>query len=404
MTVVEFFACSPIENMISCFSLNPDKVIFIGNGRRVRRRVKSYEAIAKRLGMDVVFEFKCVMQNSVNKICDALIEIVETEADCCFDLTGGNELALVAMGKVYQMYDGERHLQMQRFNIETGRIIDCDDDGELPATHMGILLNGAENVALHGGKVVQSTRLDDISFAEDIAMLWELCKRKALLWNSSINKLGELLAVSHHENSGKRAVIDKRRCSGLVNFHQKLEAVKDFVGNLCEVGMVTAVKDNAEEFSFAYKNPIVKKCLLKAGNVLELKALLLASTVRDKNGEKLYNDCLSGVVIDWDGKKDENGFEGTVNEIDLLLMRGFMPIFISCKNGGVDDSELYKLSSVAEMFGGKYAKKALIVTDFNRRGASKSYFLKRASDMGIKVIEGVNKMTDKAFAEQLSKI
>lgn len=404
MTVVEFFSCSPIENMISCFSLKPDKVIFVGDGRRMKRRVKAYESLAKRLGINSVFEYRSVTQNSVNRICDVLIEIVETEGDCCFDLTGGSELALVAMGKVYQFYVGERHLQMQRFNISTGKLIDCDDDGEVPATHMTVKLNVEENVALHGGKVVQRLKYDALRDKDDICTLWEICKRKASYWNSCINKLGELLAVSHYEEAGNRAVIDTARCRSLPGFIKKYEEVKDFVLQLSSKGLIKNVKETSTEFSFTYKNASVKKCLSKAGNVLEYKALILASELEYADGGKIYTDSASGVLIDWDGTKEESGFEGTVNEIDLLLMRGFAPVFISCKNGGVDDYELYKLSSVANEFGGKYAKKVLLVTELNKRGRAKEYFLQRAADMDIRVIQGVNKMTDKQFAQQLAKI
>lgn len=403
MTVVEFFACSPIENMISCFSLKPDKVIFVGDGRRMKRRVKAYEELARRLGINACFEFRSVVQNSVNKICDVLIEIVETERDCCFDLTGGSELALVAMGRVFQLYEGERHLQMQRFNIATGRLIDCDNDGEVPAMHMAVSLKVEESVALHGGRVVQRLRTETLTDREDILALWEICKKKAAYWNTGVNMLGELLAFSHYEDGGSRAVIDIRRCNGAPGFLKKFEAVKDFVSELARNGLLKNVKENDAQLSFSYKNASVKKCLSKAGNVLEYKALLLAEKL-EKDGEKVYNDCAGGVLIDWDGVKAADGFEGTVNEIDLVLMRGYVPVFISCKNGGVDDSELYKLSSVANEFGGKYAKKVLLATDLNKRGRARDYFLQRASDMDIRVISGANRMTDKEFAEQLLKI
>lgn len=404
MTVVEFFACSPIENMISCFSLKPDKVIFIGEGRRMKRRVAAYENLARRLGIDAVFEYKSADQSSVNKICTALVEIVEQERDCCFDLTGGNELALVAMGRVFQLYEGERHLQMQRFDINTGKIADCDDDGEVPALQMGVALTGAEYIALHGGKVTHCVKIESGASPEDIDALWSICRKNPARWNKDVNRLGDLSAITRREDGGRRAVIDKAKCSALPGCAQKLVAVKSFVEGLEKASLVRDVRDTPLEYSFAYKSPIVKTCLQKAGSVLERKALLLASKLKDSGGKSFYNDCVSAVVIDWDGSVDSTGFEGTVNEIDLLLMRGFVPAFVSCKNGGVDDSELYKLSAVAERFGGAYAKKALLLSGFNKSGPARKYFLQRASDMGIRVITDADKLSDKAFARELAKI
>ena len=43
----------------------------------------------------------------------------------------------------------------------------------------------------------------------------------------------------------------------------------------------------------------------------------------------------------------------TKNEIDVMLMRGVVPVFVSCKNGAVKMDELYKLDTVAQRFGGR---------------------------------------------------
>ena len=53
-------------------------------------------------------------------------------------------------------------------------------------------------------------------------------------------------------------------------------------------------------------------------------------------------------------------FQKSKNEIDVLLMKDMIPIFISCKNSSFLPEELYKLSAVAKHFGGEYAKKVLV--------------------------------------------
>ena len=45
------------------------------------------------------------------------------------------------------------------------------------------------------------------------------------------------------------------------------------------------------------------------------------------------------------------------NEIDVIALEGYTPIFISCKNGNVDKMAFYELDTVAKRFGGKYVKK-----------------------------------------------
>ena len=54
-----------------------------------------------------------------------------------------------------------------------------------------------------------------------------------------------------------------------------------------------------------------------------------------------------------------------------MLMRGVIPVFVSCKNGAVDSNELYKLNTVADRFGSIYAKKIIAATYLGKMGFRK---------------------------------
>ena len=103
--------------------------------------------------------------------------------------------------------------------------------------------------------------------------------------------------------------------------------------------------------SFNFKNRSVQQCLLKSGVLLELYITIIAESI-EENGQKIYNDVMMGAQIDWDGIKSPMSGIDVANEIDVVLMRGLRPIFISCKNGSFLPEELYKLSAVAKHFGG----------------------------------------------------
>ena len=93
-----------------------------------------------------------------------------------------------------------------------------------------------------------------------------------------------------------------------------------------------------------------------------------------------------GVGIDWDGVVHDpvRRVAETRNEIDVVLMHGTTPLFISCKNGNIGEEELYKLNTVARRFGGPYAKKMLIATDLDRKSPTANRaFIQRAWDMDI---------------------
>ena len=82
-------------------------------------------------------------------------------------------------------------------------------------------------------------------------------------------------------------------------------------------------------------------------------------------------------------------------------MHGTVPVFISCKNGAVGDEELYKLNTVAHRFGNAYVKKVLVATTLGKATVSRQYFLERAKDMRITIVDNVHEMTAKEFEKKL---
>ena len=92
--------------------------------------------------------------------------------------------------------------------------------------------------------------------------------------------------------------------------------------------------------------------------------------------------CEAGVHIDWDGKRSERD---VLNEIDVIAIKGNVPIFISCKNGRLGKTQslhaLYELDTVTSRFGGKYAKMIMIAP----QGLYSETDFLRAEEMGIEV-------------------
>ena len=171
-------------------------------------------------------------------------------------------------------------------------------------------------------------------------------------------------------------------------------------------GLIENLQNTEQALSFSYKSRQIRALLVKAGTVLELVTYLAAKNVKTASGRYLYNDARTGVVLDWDGNihADNPSFPDTENEIDVLLVRGMIPVFISCKNGSTDENELYKLSAVAEHFGAKFARKALIATDLQKNYTSLARFNDRAREMGITVIDGVHKMTAGEFSRHIGAL
>lgn len=400
MTIVESFEKAPIENMISVLAARPEKVIFLGDAAQMRGPVQKYREILKKKGIETEVLLKGIQKNNLNNILTVISNLVEEEEELIFDVTGGEDLVLLAFGMIYERYKEKKHLKMQRFNINSGKIIDCDYDNEVSFADtfcMGI----DELIALYGGVVVpeeEAPMIDEPLSVVD--KVWNLARRNGTKWNKVHSYLKELerkADVSEELLEVRMEFSDIKQDIG--EFQKKYQEVTTLLTEFDRAGLVTELLIEDDNVYYKYKNTFVKRCLSNSGDVLEMKCFCEALALREK-GKPYFNDCCVGVTIDWDGiihSKDEN-WKDTTNEIDVILMRGLIPTFVSCKNGKIGEEELYKLNTVAEKFGGKYAKKMLIATKLERDNyVAKMAYMRRAEDMGIKIIPNAGEMTDEEW-------
>ncbi|MCM1363536.1 MAG: hypothetical protein NC122_03425 [Faecalibacterium sp.] len=411
MVYIEFFDNDAIENICSSIAASPDKVYLLGNnGKQLNVHAERYHNLFLGKGAEIDFIPMLVNKNSLSDLVSVLSKIVETESECCFDLTGGEDLCLVAMGIVFEKYP-EKNIQMHRFNIGNNTLLDCDGDGNKILSSPEMNLSVVENIKAFGGDVVfEDTKengtygwiLTD-SFKRDVETMWEIiCSgTNPGAWNTQINVFEVAEAYCCDDNDLTTVAPLKELKENLKNLKEKKPYVyiHNIINQLAKYGLAY-VNENETTLSIEYKNPQVKKCLTKAGQVLELIVYLRALAATDKNGNAVYSDVMTGVYIDWDGEihTDDGGYD-TENEIDVMMMHNLVPVFVSCKNGEIKMEELYKLNTVANRFGGKYAKKILVASALGFNDAAK-YLRQRAKDMNINIIEPIG-MKESAFIKAL---
>ncbi len=411
MTYIEFFDKNVVENICTSLVKPPERVILIGDkGSVLEKHAARYRRLLQTRGHQVEFLWRSVNKNNMGSILSVLSELVETYDNCLFDLTGGDELYLVAVGVISQMYR-DKNIQMHRVNVRNGSITDCDQDGVTLQENPRLTLSVEENIRLYGGDIVY----EDIKpggtyrwemtneFHVDIATMWEICRENVRQWNGQINVLAAAetagtrspdgLTVTAHA-SALRSVLKRREEDDML--------VWRIMEGLYEWGLITQYSWDEETLCVQYKNEQVKRCLVKAGQALEMRIYQACLLARDKEGNYIYDDVMNGVRIDWDGKIQESGGFDTENEIDVMLTHGIVPVFVSCKNGQVTMEELYKLNTVAERFGGKYAKKVLVATALEAENTSDEYFRQRAKDMNIRIVEGVQEKTGQELTKLVS--
>lgn len=383
---IEFFDQEPIENLITCLNFKMDKVIYLGYADVMTKEAKELTRINL---LDICsvrdVDFVEVSKKNLKKILEAFERILRNEKRqgnrCFFDLTGGEDLILAAMGKFSDSYK----LSMHCFNIseneinvlnhwETEGITEC-----VERQHIKLTLD--DFIQLHGGKIkynyqkITEQDLNNMEFISDVKKLWEIARENPRRWNC----LSMLLSQAEYpeEYDICKAVLStakvRAEADRLNNFITYREFC-DYLKQLQELELLHYKKKDQYDFSVYFKSNAVRECLVDAGKILELH------TYYEYKESNIYDDCRIGVHIEWDAFFDDA--DCVVNEVDVLLLKGNIPFFISCKNGRVDQMALYELDTVAARFGGKYAKKQLVA---GQKVAS--CYVNRAREMGIEVLD-----------------
>ncbi len=405
MTVVEFFDKNAIENVFGVFGGNVDKVVFVGDsGKKLENAISIYREIAEKRGKNIEFTKKTANRNNLLSIVEALNIIVKENEECAFDLTGGDDLYLVAVGIVYSQ--NPEKVQLHRYNVNSGKFLDCDADGNIINSYPA-KITVEENIKIYGGKILYDEREDatyrwDLNpdFVCDLIKMRKICLEDNRLWNLQMTVLGELM----YKNDGLEVVVDKEAAVHILD-NKKIKPVFDenLLKSLENARLISNLKIGSKVIEFRFKNEQIKRCLTKAGQILELYVTVCAMECENIDGTPVYNDVICGAVLDWDGKYEE-GKVNIDNEIDVMLMKDFVPVFISCKNGDVRVDELYKLEAVAKRFGGKYAKKVLVAPELDKLGASGESICARAAELDIQVIYDCDTVSQEEFIESLCKI
>lgn len=394
MTYIEFFDKDVCENICSSLVNPPERVILIGDNKKLlEKHAYRYGEVLRSKGFDIEFLYRSVNKNQIQSIITALTNIIEEYDDCVFDLTGGDELYLTAVGILFERFK-DKNLQMHRINIRNGMIMDCDCDGNTIETDSIIPLSIEEYLRLYGGNIVYNEQKSegtyqwclDEEFIDDVFVMWSVCKKDVRLWNTQIAVFANAFELSGNVNGTLSISIPVDILKEKLKSGGSYICIKSIVNALKKYGLMT-LSEQSGVLHISFKSKQVQRCLTKAGQVLELIVYISALNATEKDGSKSYSDVMTSVQIDWDGNiHTQTNACDTQNEIDVMMMHGLIPIFVSCKNGAVDMNELYKLNTVAERFGGTYSKKVLITTALDDSLQSE-YLRARAKDMNIRLVE-----------------
>ncbi len=389
MTLVEFLDANAIHNILSTLLLSPARVILFGED------AEALTLCMHRLGklltarkLHAQIEILHVPSKNYDVLFSQLETLVMRYPDCVFDLTGGDTEVLVAMGAISQKHGIPMHLTDPASSTLRPFSSAFPYPPLLPAA-----LSIREHASLYGGKMTEALLPPPSeAFWKDVLAVWSVSRQDTARWNLAISALHVFCPPEEMGGTIRYADL-KARLSP-----KKEAALIDILRALAANGCLSHFRADPSRLFFRLKSEAVQTAMKKEGAVLELYTYYAACVFSSANCP--YTDGACGVMLDWSAAPPSFWKDDVRNEIDVFLMQGVTPILISCKNGLVDADELYKLSVVADRFGGNYCRCAVVLTK-HRPDPS---FLARAKELGIQIIPAAHTLSPAVLFDKISAL
>ncbi len=299
-----------------------------------------------------------------------LLAVVRDYPGCVFDFTGGRDLVLLIAGMCFsEMCLPGFYIDLYRERFLSLR--GCEDLAKtfaLPAFSAEDIF-AMTGAALDGYGHFHTVGINE-AFERDILAVFGLVLKSPRAWS-------ELVAFMQGLCSGFPAnaltVEGPRRGKSGRN---AVRANPVLLEALQKAGVLTQLRFSRHRVEISFKSALHRKCLLIEGVWLELYCYVTAR----RGGA--FNDVRTSVVVDWDGVL--GGSDNAKNEIDVFLVRGVTPVFISCKMSLPTAQALSEIRLLATRFGGA-GSRAVVLTAGSLAENHKALYT-RAQELDIQLL------------------
>lgn len=393
--LVELYDEDMSENLISLSLRGYDRVVFMcfsESGPDSRRRSLIESVIRRRRGIGT--DFWEVKERSVDAAYSTLCALLHGEGHYCIDLTGGDELYIAATGMLIKERSAKGanaagepvslsvhscSIPARREDLQFGRFPDARDKPAAFTFEDVITLNGGR--MLEEGTAEPGTSPE--ALRKEIIQLWHALRDMPTEWN-------RFCSISYVEGTfpDEKGEISRR-------FSKSDDAVisERVMQRLTKRGFVERYRIEGSELKYVLSAKAhTRNLYLMAGTVLEMFTTLAAADTG------LFRECHTGVLLDYDGVVTGKPAD-PVNELDVTLMYGIVPVFISCKNTAVTKEFLYEIRTMADHFGGKYAVAMMVSSKETPEPVRE-----RAKEMHVALVDNVQDLTLTEFRAAIRKV
>ena len=397
-TLIELFDKDAIYNYLAATVFKPQKVCFIGD----KLLLDSDEAAAARrfaylADLECEFEFIAANTNDYSDMRRAIEETIRKETangnSCTVDVTGGSDLALVAAGS---LIPGNADVIYYDKSVNAFRFLGSDKTQKVD-----ISLNCEAFITIAGGTIISKPR--NMSYGdkewEIILKVTRIYFENREIWNRFIKYLQQI-AKRENEKVNNNLFVDAP-----FSFSDNGRVFSCNKTVMRELERAQAIKNlrfikESDRLCFEFFSAEIANLLVNEGVWLEL-AVYLAGRNSDK-----FTDVQTSVKFVWDIASGNETLSSIIadstprNEVDVVLTRGAVPVFVSCKTRVPVNDDLNELYAIKQKFGGELAKAVLATTKFV---GDDWPVAERAKEMGIFILDE-RFFENKTVTKQLEKI
>lgn len=383
-TLIELFDdVMAFNNFLLTRLLKPDELILLAaeNSRDWDLVQERFESFKRYFKLKTAVTFFMMDTRDIRSTADALHAIIRErgEENCVIDVIGGDETLLMAVGMCASAYPHLRIMTLR--NAQPTLIWGEETPEEGRAIQSALSVSVRDAIAMAAGEMVRCGHadwraLDDYMFAT-IPVMFEIYLRNRAAWSSFTSYLQRL-------NSSKYKV-QEGVYSGPVEFTinpmlgKKVRLNASLMQEFSDAGVITECRIMPSVVHLAFAHPQIVKYLCDPGSWLEL----FVFSVLKKSG--LFTDIEINPVVSWDNDEDN---DDTINEVDLIAMKGIVPVFISCKSSVLETKAVNELLAITRRFG-NYNARAVLITACNAE--SDAYAAKhRALENGMDVLDAAS--------------
>lgn len=387
--LIEFFSPKTNENILSLLNGHYDRVCFLYSSEQCAPTAVKKEAlkslVEKLFGFSPAFyEIKGL---SIGSALASLHKLWNDGDEYFIDITGGDEAFIVAAG-LFSSQRGTEKVSIHQYDVLTGEkrlsYPSSEEEGE-PFPHY---VSAEALLALNGCIPLEKPAFYEFSrgvLKEEILRLWEAIKTRPKEWN-------KFCALDRDPSGETHPLTQKELLPGA-----EARSFQSISARLKNIGVLTDEETvrlgNRDYMRFSLNVPEEALFLYdKAGTILEMYCALCA------HESGLFHDVRVGVKLDWDGILAQGQEPDPYNEIDLILMKNNLPVFVSCKNTDPKNDQLYEITVMAKHYGGHFATPALFCSGKATEGVKK-----RAAEMGVVLIDGIRAKTPETMISMLKK-